>query len=101
MGARVYYFDAALKDSLKMLMYKKYTALLIQPFALPESNSHALVIRCCIHCLPFVIVSARFVHTRVMIAIFQGFVLQQAWDPQVDADRYLATVDALLDALST
>ena len=29
MGARVYYFDAALKASLKMLMYRKYTALLI------------------------------------------------------------------------
>lgn len=38
---------------------------------------------------------------RVMIAIFQGFVLQQAWDPRVDAERYLAAVDALLDALAT
>ncbi len=35
----------------------------------------------------------------VMVAIFQGFVLQQAWQPRVDTERYLATIDALLDAL--
>ncbi len=38
---------------------------------------------------------------RVMIAVFQGFVLQQAWNPRVDRDRYLATIDYLLDALAS
>jgi len=33
---------------------------------------------------------------RVMIALFQGFVLQQAWDPAVRVDPYLAVVDALV-----
>lgn len=37
---------------------------------------------------------------RVMIAVFQGFVLQQAWDPDTDSERYLAAVDAILAALS-
>lgn len=35
---------------------------------------------------------------RVIAAIIQGFVLQQAWDPGVDLDAYRATVLALLDA---
>lgn len=37
---------------------------------------------------------------RVMVAIFQGFVLQQAWDPETDSDEYLAAVEVLLSALS-
>jgi AcrR family transcriptional regulator len=37
---------------------------------------------------------------RVMVAIFQGFVLQQAWDPEVDADDYLGALGAILDALA-
>ncbi len=37
---------------------------------------------------------------RVMIAIFQGFVLQQAWDPETDSEQYLAAVDVILAALS-
>ena len=37
---------------------------------------------------------------RVMIAIFQGFVLQQAWDPETDSKQYLAAVDVILVALS-
>lgn len=37
---------------------------------------------------------------RVMVAVFQGFVLQQAWDPKIDTERYLGAVDTLLDALS-
>jgi len=37
---------------------------------------------------------------RVLIAIFQGFVLQQAWDPETDGEEYLAAVDVLLSALS-
>ena len=37
---------------------------------------------------------------RVMIAIFQGFVLQQAWDPDTDSEQYLAAVDVILSALS-
>jgi hypothetical protein len=36
-----------------------------------------------------------------MIAIFQGFVLQQAWDPETDSDQYLAAVDVILSALSS
>lgn len=38
---------------------------------------------------------------RVVIAIFQGFVLQQAWDPKTDSEQYLAAVDVILSALST
>ena len=35
-----------------------------------------------------------------MVAIFQGFVLQQAWDPETDSEQYLAAVDVILAALS-
>lgn len=38
---------------------------------------------------------------RVMVALFQGLVLQQAWDPDTDVERYLATVERILTALST
>lgn len=37
---------------------------------------------------------------RVMIALFQGFVLQLAWD-DVDVEPFLAVIDFLLDALTT
>lgn len=37
---------------------------------------------------------------RVMIAIFQGFVLQQAWEPEVNAEQYLAAVDVVISALA-
>jgi len=37
---------------------------------------------------------------RTIVAIFQGFVLQQAWDPETDIERYLGAVDAILSTLS-
>jgi AcrR family transcriptional regulator len=36
---------------------------------------------------------------RVMLALFQGFVLQQAWDESVDVAAYLETAEAMVDAL--
>jgi AcrR family transcriptional regulator len=36
---------------------------------------------------------------RTMIALFQGFVLQQAWDPKLRPEPYLQTVELLFDAL--
>jgi hypothetical protein len=36
--------------------------------------------------------------TRVYLALFQGFVLQQSWDPGVDVDPYLDTVHNVIDA---
>jgi hypothetical protein len=36
--------------------------------------------------------------TRVMLALFQGFVLQQAWEPEVSVDEYLDGVLLLIDA---
>lgn len=36
---------------------------------------------------------------RVMVAVFQGFVLQQAWDPDTDIEQYLATVQLIVSAL--
>ena len=36
---------------------------------------------------------------RLMIALFHGFVLQQAWDESVDGERYLTTVEQLLLAI--
>ena len=36
---------------------------------------------------------------RVVTALFQGFVLQQAWDESVDVAAYLRTVEAIFDAL--
>jgi len=38
---------------------------------------------------------------RVMLAIFQGFILQQAWDERVDVATYLETAEAFVDALLT
>jgi len=37
---------------------------------------------------------------RAMLALFQGFILQQAWDERVDVTAYLETVDSLVDALA-
>ena len=36
---------------------------------------------------------------RVCAAIFQGLVLQQAWDPGLDVEAYISAVGALIDAL--
>jgi AcrR family transcriptional regulator len=38
---------------------------------------------------------------RVMTALFQGFILQQAWDERADVVAYLETVEAFFDALLT
>lgn len=38
---------------------------------------------------------------RVMIALFQGFVLQQAWDPKIAVAPYLAALDAVVDGLTS
>ena len=37
--------------------------------------------------------------SRVGLALLQGFMLQQAWEPDVDVEAYLAVVDALVDAV--
>ena len=34
--------------------------------------------------------------SRVMFALLQGFILQQAWEPEIDTPAYVATVGALL-----
>ena len=36
---------------------------------------------------------------RIVIALFQGFVLQQAWDPRVEVAPYLAVVETAIDAI--
>jgi hypothetical protein len=36
---------------------------------------------------------------RIVIALFQGFVLQQAWDESIDIAGYFQTVEAIFDAL--
>ncbi len=36
---------------------------------------------------------------RLLIAAFHGFVLQQAWDPDVDLGRYTSTLETVLDGL--
>jgi len=38
---------------------------------------------------------------RVMLAMFQGFILQQAWDERADVAAYLETAEAFVDALLT
>lgn len=38
--------------------------------------------------------------TRVMLAIIQGFILQQAWDPGIDIASYRRAVGFLIDALT-
>ncbi len=37
--------------------------------------------------------------SRFMLAVIQGFVLQQAWEPSVSIDDFLGVVDAVIDAL--
>jgi AcrR family transcriptional regulator len=37
---------------------------------------------------------------RVMLALFQGFILQQAWDERVDVAAYFEAVEAVVDALT-
>lgn len=37
--------------------------------------------------------------TRILLAIIQGFILQQAWEPEIDADSYRQTAAALLEVL--
>jgi len=37
---------------------------------------------------------------RVMIALFQGFILQQAWDPRVAVPPYLSALEAVIDGLT-
>jgi len=36
---------------------------------------------------------------RAMIALFQGFVLQKAWEPRLPVEPYLATIDLMIMAL--
>jgi hypothetical protein len=36
---------------------------------------------------------------RVCASIFQGLVLQQAWDPKLDVGGYIAAVFSLIEAL--
>ena len=36
---------------------------------------------------------------RAMLALFQGFILQQAWEPDADVAAYLETAEAMVDAL--
>jgi hypothetical protein len=36
---------------------------------------------------------------RVMIALFQGFILQKAWDEKADLSAYVAAVDELFESL--
>ncbi|MGO8916198.1 MAG: TetR/AcrR family transcriptional regulator [Stellaceae bacterium] len=38
---------------------------------------------------------------RAMVALFQGFALQLAWDEEVDCDAHLATVERLLAAITS
>jgi AcrR family transcriptional regulator len=39
--------------------------------------------------------------TRVLLAIIQGFILQQAWDPAIDIASYRQAVTFLIDALTS
>ena len=36
--------------------------------------------------------------TRVYLALFQGFILQQAWEPEVDVHAYLDVLKSIIDA---
>lgn len=38
---------------------------------------------------------------RVMIALFQGFILQQAWDRRVKVEPYVAVIEAALNGIVT
>ena len=37
--------------------------------------------------------------SRFMLAVIQGFILQQAWDPTVDVDSFVAVVDRVVEGL--
>ena len=37
---------------------------------------------------------------RLLLALLQGFVLQQAWQPQIDGERFLAGVEVLITAMA-
>ena len=37
---------------------------------------------------------------RVMLALFQGFILQQAWEPGADVTAFLETAELMVDALA-
>ena len=37
--------------------------------------------------------------SRFLLALIQGFVLQQAWEPSVDVDSFLAVVEHVIDGL--
>jgi AcrR family transcriptional regulator len=39
--------------------------------------------------------------SRLMLAVIQGFILQQAWEPDLDIDSYVAVLDVLIDATFT
>ncbi len=39
------------------------------------------------------------VQARLLLALLQGFILQQAWQPDIDGDGFIAGVDALIDAM--
>jgi hypothetical protein len=38
---------------------------------------------------------------RAMIALFHGFVLQQAWDPRTQVEPFLAVIETAVAALTT
>jgi AcrR family transcriptional regulator len=37
--------------------------------------------------------------SRVLLALLQGFILQQAWEPEIDIEAYLTTVGSLIDSI--
>jgi AcrR family transcriptional regulator len=37
--------------------------------------------------------------SRLILAVLQGFVLQQAWEPDIDVDAYARTAQEVIDAL--
>jgi AcrR family transcriptional regulator len=37
--------------------------------------------------------------SRVLLALLQGFILQQAWEPELDTERYFTTVTRLVGSL--
>jgi TetR/AcrR family transcriptional regulator, repressor for uid operon len=37
--------------------------------------------------------------SRLILAVLQGFILQQARDPDIDADAYAATAQALVESI--
>jgi len=37
--------------------------------------------------------------SRVLLALLQGFILQQAWEPELDTEAYLTTATSLIDSV--